>query len=346
MGQYYIIACLDKKEFIAPECFNDGAKLCEFTSGSSGMLQALAVLTCTSNGGSSSDICRTGYPSAPVPAGHPCSTELRPGERVARSWMTDRDHNHTRMADGKEHLVSVIVPAITGRWAGCRIITCGDYTDQYQFMTPEEIKQAMAYPIQQPINIYKYANCYYDNISDQAKEQLRLFGVGNCVIDIEAVADSLLSRKLLSEYPRIKVNGTRKQFRKYDMTWMDYEMFDTFMLQWDDAEDLRLVKEWVKKQKVAIWQRKLLRFYKPNKYRQFPPDIIAMLDAQFPLSPDGHRQINRLLPAPSFLNAALAVERRVAGTEDVTITTDTTLERKIATAADVRVREERVIQLQ
>lgn len=55
MGQYYVIVNLDKKEFLDPHLFGDGAKLLEFGLG--GLTMAgLAVLLATSNGMGGGDL--------------------------------------------------------------------------------------------------------------------------------------------------------------------------------------------------------------------------------------------------------------------------------------------------
>jgi len=44
MGQYYLIANLDKEEYLHPHTFNDGLKFLEFSLSSSGTLTALSLL--------------------------------------------------------------------------------------------------------------------------------------------------------------------------------------------------------------------------------------------------------------------------------------------------------------
>ena len=56
MGQYYVIANLDKKEFIDPHAFGDGVKLMEFAGGGSRTLSGLAVMLASSNGMGGGDL--------------------------------------------------------------------------------------------------------------------------------------------------------------------------------------------------------------------------------------------------------------------------------------------------
>jgi hypothetical protein len=50
MGQYYKIVNLDKKQYIRPRAFDDGAKLLEFGMSGGGTMCALALLLASGNG--------------------------------------------------------------------------------------------------------------------------------------------------------------------------------------------------------------------------------------------------------------------------------------------------------
>lgn len=50
MGQYYLVVNLDKKEYINPHKFGDGAKLMEFASSGGGTMLALGILLADGNG--------------------------------------------------------------------------------------------------------------------------------------------------------------------------------------------------------------------------------------------------------------------------------------------------------
>jgi hypothetical protein len=56
MGQYYKVVNIDKKEFLTPHTFGDGAKLMEFGSSGSGTMLALTVLLSSGNGRGGGDI--------------------------------------------------------------------------------------------------------------------------------------------------------------------------------------------------------------------------------------------------------------------------------------------------
>ena len=56
MGQYYIIVNLDKRQYINPHKFGDGAKLMEFALSSLGTKTALAALLSDGNGRGGGDI--------------------------------------------------------------------------------------------------------------------------------------------------------------------------------------------------------------------------------------------------------------------------------------------------
>jgi len=56
MGQYYKLVNLDKKEYIKPHTFGDGAKLKEFGSNGCGMMTGLAMLLSSGNGRGGGDL--------------------------------------------------------------------------------------------------------------------------------------------------------------------------------------------------------------------------------------------------------------------------------------------------
>ena len=61
MGQYYMIANLDKSEFLCPHKFGQGLKLMEFSGAGHSIMQALAVLLADGNGRGGGDL-RTDSP--------------------------------------------------------------------------------------------------------------------------------------------------------------------------------------------------------------------------------------------------------------------------------------------
>lgn len=59
MGQYYLICNLDKRQYLCPHSFGDGAKLMEFGGSGSGTMLGLAVLLSSGNGRGGGDLSAT-----------------------------------------------------------------------------------------------------------------------------------------------------------------------------------------------------------------------------------------------------------------------------------------------
>ncbi len=95
IGQYYIIANLDRKEYLSTHPFNSGSKLLEFSLDSCGPLTGLAVLL--------ADGCGRG------------GGDLRYFQEV----------------DGVD--TEVDQDPIVGCWKGDRIVVAGDYADAGQY---------------------------------------------------------------------------------------------------------------------------------------------------------------------------------------------------------------------
>lgn len=60
MGQYYKIVNIDKKEYINPHDFGDGAKLMSFALSSMGVMSGLAILLADGNGNGGGDLYTDG----------------------------------------------------------------------------------------------------------------------------------------------------------------------------------------------------------------------------------------------------------------------------------------------
>ena len=69
MGQYHLIANLDKREFLNPHQFGDGIKLMEFGQSSGGTLTGLTILLAASNGRGGGDFFDPGIRENPRPPG-------------------------------------------------------------------------------------------------------------------------------------------------------------------------------------------------------------------------------------------------------------------------------------
>jgi len=98
MGQYYKAVNLDKKEYIEPHSFGDGAKLMEFGCGGPGMMTGMAVLMSAGNGAGGGDLIGNEHTQKDVDA-------------IAGRWAGDRIVIAGGYADG-EHLPD----GITAMW--------------------------------------------------------------------------------------------------------------------------------------------------------------------------------------------------------------------------------------
>ena len=61
MGQYYVIANLDKRQYLSPHSFGSGLKLMEFSSDGESIMQAVAILLADGNNRGGGDL-RTHHP--------------------------------------------------------------------------------------------------------------------------------------------------------------------------------------------------------------------------------------------------------------------------------------------
>ena len=135
MGQYYVVANLDKKEILHPHAFGDGLKLLEFGCSSGSTMTGLAVLLATSNGRGGGDL-------TPSEGKH----EYLPG---TGKFTSDKKY----LAEQKK------IQKVAGRWAGDRIAVVGDYSDKEN---PREFAEA-----------YKGEESGYTDISALVIEALR-----------------------------------------------------------------------------------------------------------------------------------------------------------------------------
>ena len=130
MGQYYIAVNLDKKQYISPHAFGDGAKLLEFGNSSNGMMTGLAILLADGNGRGGGDLQRT-YNATDKKQG---GWRARKGERV--EWQNISD---TFREDGTKNYMKGFVPKMAGSWAGDRVVITGDYADAAKFLEGETL---------------------------------------------------------------------------------------------------------------------------------------------------------------------------------------------------------------
>jgi hypothetical protein len=156
MGQYYYTVNLDKEEFLMPHRLGDGLKLLEFGCSSNGTLTALALLLADGNGRGGGDI----------------DESIQPEHRWFKRCPSDFRVENSYVISGTKH--KIIVPKLVGHWAGDRIVTAGDYADEGNFLTEEQIERFRNDPeaqsgwedgeIHDP-NLYGYAQRYFKDIS-------------------------------------------------------------------------------------------------------------------------------------------------------------------------------------
>jgi len=127
MGQYYRIVNLDKKEYLSPYPFGEGAKLLEFGTGRGTLLLALAVLLADGNGRGGGDLHGPACPKCKV------WIECGPPTYGYQRGDGDTDPDCECCQYG-----GWLPPKIAGRWKGDRIVVAGDYADKGQYgLDPE-----------------------------------------------------------------------------------------------------------------------------------------------------------------------------------------------------------------
>ena len=139
MGQYYIVANLDKKQYIYPHDFCSGAKLLEFTGGSYGTAAALAMLTASGNGKGGGDIYIRCY----------------------GDW-------DGLIPDNCIHDENIAYPEMIGYWAGDRIVTAGHEAENGLFLTDEQIDDYKNNTgVFEVPTLHEYAIKFFGNVSAQ-----------------------------------------------------------------------------------------------------------------------------------------------------------------------------------
>jgi hypothetical protein len=120
-GQYYRIVNIDKKEFISPRAFKDGAKLLEFAGGDCGVISGLAILMASGNGRGGGDFYTNTCYGKDIDISLPKNKHLR----IDSSFTTGVND---------EKVCNLIVPKVVGKWAGDRVVIAGDYADEGAFI--------------------------------------------------------------------------------------------------------------------------------------------------------------------------------------------------------------------
>lgn len=355
MGQYYVMVNLDKQEMLSPDVFGEGAKLLEFGGSSEGMLLAFAMLTATGNGDGSGDICRTAYSSQGK------LYEPRTGERIHYERQQDYDHTHKQLPEGETCGFRIMVPAMAGRWAGDRIVTAGDYTPAWQFMTRTQQLEGMQLALarrahyirneykREPTdddfesvtsNIYHYACAKFDDVSEITKEQMILFGIGRGTAeDYSEIVKGMLERSLVHDFnPMVKTGRGKNTRYKWDLSWMGAECFDSFLCRAETSADMARAKKWLKSQILQPWQLDLIKLYRFGERPTHRMLIELMREHKMHVDAERPDKQQRLIPSRQFLVAAMALEQAIDGCNmDETPVSDPT-QIAIAEAAGVQVR--------
>lgn len=156
MGQYYVIANIDKKQYLHPHRCGDGLKLLEFGLSGDGTMACLAILLADGNGRGGGDLTSRDYDR---PEDVPEHMEI-----VSDFTITD-----------KRYIIAA--PKIAGSWAGDRIVIAGDYADGGKFLdgVPREELQAIADEAftegnqeAEGVSLYHYAHEKFEDVSEQA----------------------------------------------------------------------------------------------------------------------------------------------------------------------------------
>jgi hypothetical protein len=159
MGQYYLIANLDKKEYLHPHKFGEGLKLMEFGHSRSSILLALTVLLSDGNGRGGGDIHIPSYQKAIDKYTLQNDNFLKGKRKTKPKWPNPDKHNEPWV----------------GRWAGDRIVITGDYADGGKFIedVDDETKQKIAnehytekYRQKERVNLFAVADEMFTDISD------------------------------------------------------------------------------------------------------------------------------------------------------------------------------------
>jgi len=360
MGQYYVIANLDKKEVIFPSAFDDGVKLLEMGCSASGTLLGLAVLTCDGNGRGGGDIMRDARWEDNKNTPQPEDWEPRPGERLDHEHFTN-DWYYEGKLSSPSRGYRAFVPTLAGTWSGNRIVTAGDYMDEPKYLTDEEWMQGLERNLWQRLewenrdrrrdskpelsreewlahdrvgcgySFHDHASQTYTDISKELHDQIAAFGEGRtATFNFNDDLETFLARRLMSDYEyRIPVGRGRKRRWKWLLHWMTFEMLDSFLRRWSDDDDLKQAKAFLRKQTLLPWQRELLKCY--LGHREDGTEVIKTQQIEHILRqhgivrvPENHNRYSfpPVIPSQQYLEAALVVEAKVEEREYRPITID------------------------
>ncbi len=289
MGQYYIIVNLNRREYISPSTFGDGAKLLEFGCSSDGLMLGLALLTASGNGRGGGDLTRSACETKPA------TFEPESWERIESEWLSDYDHANRRIPGAHTVRHRTITPSIVGSWAGDPIVTAGDYMDQAKYMTPEEYVEGLEWQFHEDFayqnklltereppharlshaeyletvphlayNLYDHAHRHFVDAGSHLQFTISEYGEGRATAQsFDDIVRGFLNHALEDAYVPETAVGTGKHRRwLWRTNWMTPELIDSFLRRWDDPADFKRAKAWLQRQLPALWQREFIKTYR------------------------------------------------------------------------------------
>lgn len=297
MGQYAVYVNLDKRQYISPHRFGDGAKFLE-GSANGGVLTALLALLVSGNDGGSSEFGRPLHKLSPEEQRRwPDNPELRTPEALYR---------------------------VVGSWAGDRIVIAGDYGKDGHLLKMKdrrrtrELLQHEAFlrarsedqrrpghpPREVPtiplsaVNVHKAAVRLPDflDISEMVMAMLRdAEQSGMHHFQCQALVEARLANFARNAIADVTTN------LYHDLSWLTVDDVDMLLNAAEDAASLRQVKAWLRKRMTRTWQKELLKGYRPTRDGIYRDGPLLKRVAE-------GRPVRQLLPSKPYLLAALRAE--------------------------------------
>ena len=311
MGQSHMIVNLTKSEYLSPECFGNGCKLAEIAEVGGGVMRGLAVLLAECNEGNGDYHKMRTFQEGSEPI-------IYPGEKL--SWRSEIPSLRGEWNYG-------VVPECSGRWARDNIVITGEYKEEFSGMPIAMRLRARAAQLSHNVlakeikmNLYGYAGLFFKDISRDVVAQIKMFLTDDPTTPFVRTMTRMFRDKLCSDFGSMFIANGKQN--KWDLTWMDYEIVDSFMLIFNEEhETLKAAKAWFRKQQILPWQRELIKLYRERGDDGGRPTTNARLAVMqrygLPYS-----YSRRLLPAKPYLDAARDAELKAVeeGLETVTPT--------------------------
>jgi len=205
-------------------------------------------------------------------------------------------------------------------------------------------------------NLYSMACERFKDLGPDVKHAIAEYGEGRTsAINLDAKLSDLLSRRLAAEYTHtVLVGKGKRQRRQWRTHWLTLEMLEMLLRTWNDAEDLKRVKAWLRKQQLEPWQREALKCYHGRDRdgnEKINTGQLERVLTEHGIERDPehtHRYVfPPVLPTDEILEAALAVQAKVAGKAYRAVTIDEVDEghvERVAEAAGIPMRS-RVVDL-